>query len=207
MDWSGYIDIYCERLEPGFWAEPVNAITNAAFLIAALIVWPMVGGRGRLLAALVCAVGIASFLFHTFATQWGSAVDVGAIAVFTLTYLYFATRDLLRWPFPWAAPILFFPYIVVTTLAFNALPFFNVSNAYWGIALLIAIYGWLIRPQPAGRGLLIAAALLSVSITVRSLDMPFCDAFPLGTHFVWHILNGITLGWLVLVYDRHVRAA
>ena len=162
MDWHGYIDIYCERLQPGFWAEPVNALTNGAFLIAALIVWPMVGRQGRILAALVAAVGIGSFLYHTYATQWGSAVDVGASAVFTLTYLYFATRDLLRWPYAWAAPILFVPYIIATTFLFDALPFFGISNTYWGIALLIALYGWQMLPQPAGRGLLIAAAILSV---------------------------------------------
>lgn len=26
-----FIDIYCERLGPGLWAEPLNALTNAAF--------------------------------------------------------------------------------------------------------------------------------------------------------------------------------
>ena len=38
MDWSAPIDAYCERLGPQFWAEPVNAATNGAFLIAALAV-------------------------------------------------------------------------------------------------------------------------------------------------------------------------
>ena len=33
------IDAYCERLGPAFWAEPVNALTNAAFPIAAWVAW------------------------------------------------------------------------------------------------------------------------------------------------------------------------
>ena len=33
--WSESIDLYCERTDPSFWAEPVNALTNIAFLIAA----------------------------------------------------------------------------------------------------------------------------------------------------------------------------
>ena len=33
------IDAYCERTDPGYWAEPVNALTNLAFLLAALIAW------------------------------------------------------------------------------------------------------------------------------------------------------------------------
>lgn len=31
MDWNGYLDLYCERLIPGFWGEPLNAVSNAAF--------------------------------------------------------------------------------------------------------------------------------------------------------------------------------
>jgi hypothetical protein len=39
------VDIYCERIDPGFWAEPVNALTNLAFLLAAAFVWPRVRDR------------------------------------------------------------------------------------------------------------------------------------------------------------------
>jgi hypothetical protein len=35
MAWSTPIDLYCERADPSFWAEPVNALSNCAFLIAA----------------------------------------------------------------------------------------------------------------------------------------------------------------------------
>ena len=33
------IDLYCERLDSSFWAEPINALTNVAFIIAAWGVW------------------------------------------------------------------------------------------------------------------------------------------------------------------------
>ena len=29
------VDLYCERTSPVFWAEPVNALTNLAFFLAA----------------------------------------------------------------------------------------------------------------------------------------------------------------------------
>jgi len=38
MDWSAPIDLYCERTDASFWAEPANALTNAAFLIAAALI-------------------------------------------------------------------------------------------------------------------------------------------------------------------------
>ncbi|SDT92452.1 hypothetical protein SAMN05428979_0445 [Stappia sp. ES.058] len=34
MDWTASVDAYCERVGTAFWAEPVNALTNAAFLVA-----------------------------------------------------------------------------------------------------------------------------------------------------------------------------
>ena len=37
MDWTASIDGYCERLDPSFWAEPLNAWTNLAFLLAAAV--------------------------------------------------------------------------------------------------------------------------------------------------------------------------
>jgi len=35
------IDLYCERLGPGLWAEPLNALTNLAFLLTALASWQL----------------------------------------------------------------------------------------------------------------------------------------------------------------------
>ena len=34
---QGYIDLYCERVGPGTWDEPLNAVTNLAFLAAGLL--------------------------------------------------------------------------------------------------------------------------------------------------------------------------
>ena len=68
------IDNYCERLDPGFWAEPLNALTNLAFLIAAVAAWRLAVRHNVLttdiivLIGLIAAVGIGSGAFHTFAT-------------------------------------------------------------------------------------------------------------------------------------------
>jgi hypothetical protein len=35
----GYVDGYCERVAPGLWGEPLNAVSNIAFLVAAVAVW------------------------------------------------------------------------------------------------------------------------------------------------------------------------
>ena len=41
--------------------------------------------------------------------------------------------------------------------------------------------------------MLIAAAIFIVSLALRIVDLDICDAFPLGTHFLWHVLNAVLL--------------
>ena len=97
--WS-YIDGYCERLEPGFWGEPLNAISNLAFLVAAIYVarylrWfnlPL--ARGMMWILGIIAVG--SFLFHTFATVWASTADVVPIMAFILLYVFASVHDYMN---------------------------------------------------------------------------------------------------------------
>jgi hypothetical protein len=38
----------------------------------------------------------------------------------------------------------------------------------------------------------------------RILDVPLCQKIPLGTHFVWHVLNAVMLAWMIEVYRRHI---
>ncbi len=214
MDWSAAIDGYCERTDPSFWSEPLNALTNLAFVVAAAVMWRRTRGTRTgvqaVLILLLFAIGVGSGLFHTFATRWAGVADVAPIALFILAYLFAANRDLWRMPL-WAAALgtaAFLPYAAAAGGAFAALPFFAVSAAYWPVALLIAVYGLLLlRGAPrTGRGMLIGAALLTASLVARSLDGALCAAVPLGTHWLWHLLNGVLLGWMIEVHRRHLAA-
>ena len=215
MELTQPLDIYCERVGAGYWAEPLNAVSNAAFVIAALVMWWRVRGEGLPLATALCAVlaiiGVGSYLWHTHAQVWAVMVDSGAIAVFTVLFVFAANRDFLGLPLWQAAgaTALFFPYAAVTVPIFERLPFFAISSGYWPLPLLMVIYAALLRRRaPAtGRGLLIAAALVTVSLILRSLDEPLCAAIPVGTHFLWHTLNGVLLAWIIEVYRRHRLAA
>jgi hypothetical protein len=211
--WTETIDAYCERLGPAYWAEPINAVTNAAFLIAALIMWSRTQGMplARVLCAILAAIGVGSFLFHTHATVWSALADVIPIGIFILTYIFATNRDILGWPL-WAAllgTLAFIPYAALVTPIFDALPFFTISSFYWSVPLLIAAYAISLRHRhPAtARGLGLGAAILVVSLVFRSLDDPLCPHVPTGTHFMWHILNGLMLGWMIEVYRRHILAA
>jgi hypothetical protein len=214
MDWTRTIDAYCERTDAGYWSEPVNALTNAAFLIAALVMWRRTRGAGlplaSLLVVILAAIGVGSFLFHTHATAWAAVADVLPIGLFILVYLFAA--HLHFWGLPlWAALALtaaFVPYALLATPLFRSLPFFEVSAFYWPVPVLILGYAAALaaRAPATARGLALGALILIVSLVFRSLDEALCAAFPLGTHFLWHVLNGLMLGWMIEVYRRHMAA-
>lgn len=208
--WSEQVIAYCERSDFAFWAEPVNALTNAAFVLAAFWVWPMTRGvpLARALAVVLAMIGVGSFLWHSFATRWAGLADVLPILMFILLYIFAATRDFLGAP-SWLAAVVtagFFPYAFgFGWVAGQIMPGLGANALYLSVAVLIAAYGLGLRATATGRGLLIGAGILLVSLAARVADGAVCDSFPLGTHFLWHILNGIMLGWMIRVYIRHVQ--
>lgn len=212
VNWTQAIDGYCERTGPEYWSEPVNAVTNAAFLLAAAVMWRRLGDArlplARALTVILALIGIGSYLFHTHATAWASTADVLPIVVFILVYVFVANYHYWRMPLFWAiaATLGFVPYALLTTPVFQALPFFEISAFYWPVPLLIFVYAYLLRRRlpDIARGLAIGAGILVVSLTFRSLDEPLCAVNALGTHFMWHILNGVMLGWMIEVYRRHM---
>ena len=207
------IDIYCERISPDFWAEPINAITNVAFIISAYVAHLYVqrlgdvNWRAYILIGLLTAIGIGSFLFHTFAVQWAMLSDVVPIFLFQLCFIALYANDVMK-----AGVIKIFGIFAV----FFALSYgvsyippdvMNGSLAYIPAALLVSAYGvWhcFSGQVVAERAiLLIAAALFFISICFRSLDMSVCNAFPQGTHFIWHVLNATVLYLCVRGYAKN----
>lgn len=188
-------DLYCERLGPGLLAEPVNALTNAAFFAAAWYAWRDARALGRtdastcLLIALTVVIGIGSSLFHTFATGWARVLDELPILLLQLLYLWTYARRVIgmrRWPAAgWVAA-----YLALALYCRGFGHLLNGSLVYTPamlMALGLGIVHW--RSQPKFRPLLLrAAALLGTAVVLRTFDAPVCGAFPLGTHFLWHLL-------------------
>lgn len=215
MDWFRPVDIYCERIDASFWSEPLNAASNLAFFAAAFVGWRAAKRAGRLDAAtwtligLAALVGLGSGLFHTFAQAWSGAADVLAILLFIVAYLglalwrYFGAR-----PAEAAAGAVAFLFFSagVRSAAAAALPdALQPATGYLPALVALAACGGLLmlRRHPVGVWLLTAAGLFVASLTFRALDMALCDAFPWGTHFMWHLLNGALLGVLLVAYVRH----
>lgn len=203
---------YCERTDFTFWSEPINALTNAAFLLAAFVLWPRTKGlpMARAMTVVLAVIGVGSFLWHTHATRWSGLADVIPILFFILLYLFVATRHFLRMPISvsFGAVLLFLPYAAgFSWLAGQIFPGLGANAAYFSVATLIAGYGLWLRERATGKGLLMGAGILCVSLGFRMADDAVCAVLPIGTHFMWHILNAIMLGWMIHVYVRHQQTS
>ena len=229
MTFGEHVFLYCERgTSEALLAEPVNAASNGAFIIAAAIGLFLLIRRPKeeqsgdhfLLVALVFLIGLGSLAFHLFATQATELADVVPIGVFMLVYLGFALNRFLGVPPGWTVLILIgFGALVSVTgelkcwggavgfpgpEVIGATPCLNGSVFYLPALLAMLVVGVLLyeRGHKAAPYILWAAAIFTLSVTLRSLDMTMCDVVvfdgrKLGTHFAWHILNALALFFLL----------
>jgi hypothetical protein len=235
MAWTEKIFAYCERAgDPQFWAEPFNAISNVAFLVAAIAAALLLAKTSDApvrriewaLIVLVFIIGIGSFLFHTYATRWASVADTAPIGIFMIGYLGYAMRRFLRAPY-WAVIVSLALFIAALRLA-EAIPCapellpitmaagrpcFNGSLGYVPALAALLLMGFILiaRGHGAGRLVLAAGLVFALSLTLRTIDFEFCNATAVwgrarGTHALWHTLNALLLFVLLAAAIRHGRA-
>jgi hypothetical protein len=151
-------------------------------------------------------VGLGSFLFHTVATRWAEWADVLPIMLFMLLYLWLVLTMFFGWSI-WSKFIGLGVYFLVTFYLEAAVP----GTLLWGgalylptlllmIAIVIALYWYRSRAADA---ILAATIVFLLSFTVRTLDAEVCSVLPVGTHFLWHLLNAILLYILLRAAIMH----
>ena len=185
MNWSEQLNNYCERGDASLWAEPINALSNIAFIIAAIAAWHLYinnqgnarGNGNKLMPVLILllfAVGIGSSLFHTFATRWAMLADV--IPILLLMYIYQGI----------------FLRLVMNFRGWQVALYIPVALALCGFFLFMRM-----RHKQGAGSIGAAVGLFMLSLIFRTLDQTLCDTIPIGTHFMWHILNGAVLYMLL----------
>jgi hypothetical protein len=221
MDWGAPVDIYCERISPAFWSEPVNALSNISFVLAASVTIYTLRHLGRkptpmdtALITLCAAIGVGSFLFHTFANRWSEWADTLPIWSFVGLYLFATlTQDPAKSTrFKTIAGSLISAGVAGILLlsangeaaTTNAVDPLNGSGQYAPalIALIVVtVITW--RKKHPQRAYFAAATLaFAVSLALRTIDIALCTQWPIGTHFLWHLFNGVMLALLLQAYVR-----
>lgn len=191
------VDLYCERVGAGFWAEPINALTNIVFFIAAWGIWHLSRRSSTLspgiwlLIAAIVAIASGSFVFHTVATNWARVLDVLPILIFQLLFLWLYGRRVIALTRP-TSGLLLAGFLAAAILGRQFPEILNGSLIYAPAFLAILALGvYHARTASSGRfDLLAAAGVLAVSIFFRTIDNAVCFTFPIGTHFLWHLANG-----------------
>lgn len=197
--WFHPVDIYCERLNASFWAEPINAITNFSFILAAFLIWRLRSTRASTMAVLLVLIGLGSFSFHTFANRLTGLLDVIAIAFYLLTFAYLIPKQWVRQSI-WiqiGSVTLLIASIGLIQWGFTSLkpslPWLP-PGIYIGAWFALLVYATITQASHpiAARYLGLAVLIFPVSVIARQLDLPLCESSG-GTHWLWHLLNGITL--------------
>ncbi|MDO5621052.1 MAG: hypothetical protein Q4G24_06230 [Paracoccus sp. (in: a-proteobacteria)] len=223
--WTTPVDIYCERLDPSFWSEPVNAITNASFIAAAL--WGAYEARRRaelnplvwLLVVLAGGIGVGSFLFHTYAQVWSAFADTVPIWSFVALYCFVALNRLggVR---PGLVALLALVLASGLTVLFltgdgdagQAAPRgpdpLNGSGQYAPAVLAFAVFSLIAwwRQHPLRHWVWGAGLVFLVSLTARTFDLHACAALPMGLHWIWHLLNGLVIALVLQILIRAPRS-
>jgi hypothetical protein len=204
--------LYCERGDLSLWAEPLNTLSNLAFLLAALLAWRALRQAGLRDLWIVSQIGltlaifVGSSAFHAMPNRVTVLMDVIPIQLFMLSYLALALRRFLR--FQWHVVAIGLAVFIGFAFGLQAVlpsPRLAAVSAYVAALAALVIVGLATvqRDHSTGIALLAAGGVFALSLAARQLDLPWCPVIPIGTHWLWHLLNGTVLGILLSAAIRH----
>jgi hypothetical protein len=170
-----------------------------------------------LLIGLVFLIGLGGVLFHLFANQWSEMFHMVPVVLFFMVYLAYAMNRFLEVPPGWVG-VLTGLFVLLTiaaltmTCAFldqslqpswtkdGATSCLNGSGGHLPALLSVALVGYFAyrREHKAASSLLLASAVFIVALFFHTIDHYFCNQTVVmghntGSHFLWHILNGVML--------------
>ncbi len=186
---------YCEQTLAIGAFEPWNAWTNLAFVAAAIGAWWERRGAALppsrwLLLGLACAIGAGSFAWHATHAPWAELADVLPILALVLTFLFVTARERLRWSRVGASLLCVGMLAAIVGVGVLAGTRLNGSLAYFPVWFGLAWLAMVLPAPSAQRWLKIASALFACALIARTSDLYWCQAFPRGTHWLWHLCNG-----------------
>lgn len=219
---ASYIDNYCERNHrPEPLAEPLNLVTNIVFVISALIIFRMLRAYKQIalrnldviiLTITLAVIGFGSAAYHSFPNGKTVLMDVIPIGIFIHLYLLSFARRIIG---------LNYIFCVIFLAAFIGLGMYFQNNfspdtlngtimyvpTYLTLMLMVIVMAF-VKQNHLYLHVINTAVIWTFSLAFRTVDMQLCThTYNIGTHFLWHALNGIVLYRLlaVLVLDRAAR--
>ena len=89
---------YCERTTDSFLSEPLNSITNLAFLIVAIFIYKKYRDQiyVNVFSFSIFFIGIGSFLFHLKPNLITLYSDIIPIFLFSLSFIFLFNRNVIK---------------------------------------------------------------------------------------------------------------
>ena len=190
------LSIYCEKGVGNLATQPLNALSNLAIFISAYFSYRLGVSSGtksrvvRLLPLILILIGLGSALWHGaphYLTNWA---DTLSIAIFLLFVFYYLLGKLFSEK-EYVLLVLLVFLAVEAPFIFGIFPSLNGFISYV-IALLFALSILFSVLKKYKLSLKLPAVIITLFLTAfffRTTDIYLCGMFPVGTHFLWHILN------------------
>lgn len=204
--------LYCERLGPGLWAEPLNLAAGFGFFLSAVLIWRMAQGVAALrwMAATVLLMFLATIHMHMLPTRLSVGLTIGTILLFVVQFFYLMNRDLVGLSVRMSVvlTLLILPFAATSLPLMGLLPGGFGTIAFLPLGILLLGYPALLRAEHprTARGVLVGSLILGAGLAVRSVDLPMCDVWPHGTQFAWKLFAALLTWHLARVYRAHVLA-
>ena len=206
------INEYCERAgSTAFLAEPINAFSNLAFLVAGFLAYRFLKKKKikdkslLVLPWILSAICIGSFVFHTARSSFTVIFDLLFIYIFLVCSLVIVLKNLLNSKLKIIAILIVYASLQILLTIYLPKEFLNGSFRHVvTISLLFVLGGFIHRKygNKIMKPLLAVFGFYILAILLRSIDMSICPIFPIGTHFLWHILNALAGYYAILLLTK-----
>ncbi|MBA4274324.1 MAG: hypothetical protein C0436_01585 [Alphaproteobacteria bacterium] len=207
----------CERHTEGLLAEPLNAVSNLAFLYVAIAIYRYYKSNEdikphriwdvQVMTFLIFIIGINSIIFHSHPTQMTELMDTIPIVLFIMIYFVSVIFRIGKCT-KFQAAVCLVAFVGFTHVLIHQFPrALNDSIGYLSsmIALIVIAIYLHMRARPSSQYFMLAAIIGVVSLFCRAIDREVCSVWPYGTHFLWHSFNALLLYILMKQIIRNVN--
>ncbi len=188
---------YCEDY-PYFWKEPLNFFSNFSFVFSLFFISrkmkiataPIII---KVMVFFLIIFTIGSFSFHFHRSQFTHYLDAIPILIFMLlafSSICFVKRNI----FCTLVLSLIFLSANVLLVSNRSIPISAYQFTLASLMVLIITNKSLVDPKNG----YLAALSFFFALIFREIDLIVCHDLKTGTHFLWHLLNGLTTYFIIL---------
>lgn len=187
---------YCEQVA-GFWlTQPLNVITNLAYIIGGVYLYRYVKvnnlnrNLGIILSGLMIALGVGSTAWHSHKSIPTIMMDEVPIYLFILLSIFILTKSLTKSFLNTlgAMGLVAIIYHVIFTYIPGAGVYSGSLKYAFALFVFVALSMLVVKKYGQEYNFSTPLCIFAIAIALRSVDLYICQYFPLGTHFLWHIL-------------------